>query len=617
MSQRKAIEDAFATAVREYDAGRIDRSEALCNKILELSPDHADAVHLHSKIAFAAGFYSDALELAQQAIELDSNHSGYHLTKARALVRLERNDDAIAACDEAMRLASNDAQIFYEAGVILMNCDARDRGMRAFDRALELRPTFPEIFALHGHALRQDRRFDEAIEAFSRAVELDPNLTEARNNLGCVLQDVGRVDEAIACFEEGIRRDPQCAALHSNLLYAMHFQERSTPQTLRDAHAKWNCEHIEPRVKRFADYANDRSPERRFRIGYISPDFRWHCQCLFTTPLLREHDRERFEIFCYSDVRTDDAITAHLRGFVDVWRDILGQSDDAVAEQIRSDRIDVLVDLTQHMARNRLMMLARKPAPVQVSWLAYPGETGLAAIDARFSDPFLDDPREGVHLLPKTYWCYDPHDEPAVNDLPAIRNGHVTFGCFNNFCKASPTTLALWGRVLRQMPNARLMFLAPRGSARRFALQHLGIDESRVEFVDFVPREQYLRRYYEVDLCLDTFPYNGHTTTLDGLWMGVPVVSLCGKTPVSRAGFSLFSNLGLADEFVAHDEEGFVRLAIARASEIDRLRELRRQFRDRLFASPMMDHEQFARDIENAYRSVWTNWCNTASLAPL
>ena len=291
----------------------------------------------------------------------------------------------------------------------------------------------------------------------------------------------------------------------------------------------------------------------------------------FTIPLLSHHDHRQFEIFCYADVLRPDAVTERLRGYADVWRSTVGLSDQQLADLVRSDQIDILVDLTMHTADNRLLVFARKPAPVQVTWLAYPGTTGLSTIDYRLTDPYLDPPglfdafySEESIRLPDTFWCYDPlTDQPPVNALPALENGFITFGCLNNFCKVNDGCLALWAQVLRAVPQSRLLLRAPRGQAREHVLARLeqeGIAASRVEFADRQPRLEYLKLYQRIDLGLDPLPYNGHTTSLDAFWMGVPTLTLVGKTVVGRAGWSQLCNLGLK-ELAAETPEQYVALA--------------------------------------------------------
>jgi predicted O-linked N-acetylglucosamine transferase (SPINDLY family) len=321
------------------------------------------------------------------------------------------------------------------------------------------------------------------------------------------------------------------------------------------------------------------------------------------------------QIFCYSDVVAEDTITQQFRKLADEWRSITGLTNERVAEMVRADQIDILVDLSLHMAHHRLLVFARKPAPVQVSWLGYPGTTGLNTIDYRLTDPFLD-PLESTDdcyseksvRLPETFWCYDPLNESLIpNGLPALQTNSITFGCLNNFCKINDAVLELWAKTLTAVAQSRLLLLAPPGSARQRVLEklsHCGIEPDRVEFVNFTERTKYLELYHRIDVGLDTFPYNGHTTTLDSLWMGVPVVTLVGNTAVGRAGLSQLSNLKLT-ELAADTPESFVQIAAELASDLPRLTNLRTTLRQRMSTSPLMDAPRFARNIESAYRQMW------------
>jgi predicted O-linked N-acetylglucosamine transferase (SPINDLY family) len=309
--------------------------------------------------------------------------------------------------------------------------------------------------------------------------------------------------------------------------------------------------------------------------------------------------------------------------------------DERVAEMIRADRIDILVDLTMHMARNRLRLFARKPAPVQVTWFAYPGSTGVEAIDYRLTDPHMDPPETALPRgeiyseesiwLPDTFWCYEPlTNEPEVNESPAVKNGHITFGCLNNFCKVNEGVLRLWADVMDAVPGSRLIVLSgevgqeEEQEHQRWAREIIeqGGDRGakpgrggRVRFVPFAPRPDYLRRYHEIDIGLETFPYNGHTTSLDAFWMGVPVVTLAGSTVVGRAGVCQLMNLGLP-ELIAHTHDEYVRIVTGLAADLPRLAELRAGLRVRMEKSPLMDAPRFARNMEAAYRSIWRKWCS-------
>ena len=360
----------------------------------------------------------------------------------------------------------------------------------------------------------------------------------------------------------------------------------------------------------------DRDPDRRLRIGYVSPNFREHVVGFNLLPLFRNHDRKQFDIFCYSDVVNGDVVTAEFRSLSDTWRDVFALADEALARQVREDRIDILVDLTLHMAGHRLPVFARKPAPVQATFAGYPGSTGLEAVDYRLTDPHLDPDghdktsyAETSIRLPHSFWCYEPREgrDIPVCPLPATTSGHVTFGCLNNFCKISEPCLLLWARVMRTTPGSRLILLTRKGRHRSRALDVLAseaITADRIEFLEPLPRAGYLRAYHRIDIGLDSFPYNGHTTSLDSLWMGVPVVTLRGGTVVGRAGVSQLMNLGLP-ELIASDPEAYVRIASGLAGDVARLATLRAELRSRMESSPLMDAPGFAKGIEAAYRTMW------------
>jgi predicted O-linked N-acetylglucosamine transferase (SPINDLY family) len=359
------------------------------------------------------------------------------------------------------------------------------------------------------------------------------------------------------------------------------------------------------------------------RIGYVSPDFRNHVVGRNLFPLFRGHDRRHFEILCYSGVAQPDAMTAEFQRLAGGWYNTAGVADDALASQVRQDAVDILVDLTQHMARNRLTLFAHRPAPVQVSFAGYPETTGLDTIPYRISDRFLEEMAmdaepAGTHeqiLRLDSFWCFDPGDEKVeVNELPCQQSGRVTFGCLNNFCKLNEQTWKLWAQILRQVGDSRLVLLSARGGHRQWVVDVMkreGIHPQRIEFVERAPRRGYLEYYQRLDIALDSFPYNGHTTSLDALWMGVPVVSRAGEGPLSRAGWSQLSNLGLP-ELVTFSEEEYIRVAVQLAADVPRLTELRATLRQRMEASVLMDAVHFTRQIEDAYRTMWWRWCSGA-----
>jgi predicted O-linked N-acetylglucosamine transferase (SPINDLY family) len=462
---------------------------------------------------------------------------------------------------------------------------------------------------------RQDRLTD-AEALYRKAIALDPEYAEPHTNRGNLLKDLSELDAAIACYRRAVELRPDLSALHSNLLLTLHYHPACSPADLLREHRAWAQRHVTPLAAARRPHQNAPEPDRRLRVGYVSPDFREHPVARFVLPLFREHDRHQVEVFTYSDAARPDPVTRLLRDQVDQWRDVSTLRDEQLADLVRTDEIDILVDLAAHSGRNRLLTFARKPAPVQITYLAYCSTTGVDAIDYRVTDRFLDPPGEPGHYtetsihLPQCYWCYS---EPPLGGRPGTERaaGPPTFGCLNNFAKVSDVTLGLWMRLLRHVPEARLLVYARTERHRdrvRRALREAGVAESRAAFLGRQSLANYLQTYREIDVALDPYPYGGGTTTCDALWMGVPVVSLMGRTAVSRAGSTLLSHVGL-EHLVARSEAQYVELAAALIRDRSGLAELRRSLRRSLESSPIMDAPRFARDFESALRTVWRAWC--------
>lgn len=613
------ISEAFAVAVQHHQAGRLEAAEQIYRQIIAVQPNHAYA---HNNLGVALkdrGKLDEAIACYRRALEVKPDFAEAHSNLGLALKDRGDLDGAVACCRHALDLKPDLPEAQNNLGLALQEQGKAAEAIAGYRRALELKPDYAEAHNNLGNAWKELGQLDEAVACYRRALELRPDYAEAHNNLGSAFKGSGQLDDAVACCRRAVELQPSRADFCSNLLYALLFRPGYDPPALFEEHRRWDQCHATPLRKLLQAHRNDRSPDRRLRIGYVSPDFRDHCQALFTAPLFSAHDHENFEIFCYSDVVRPDGITARLRSYSDTWRSITGLGHEQVADLIHRDGIDVLVDLAMHMARNRLVVFARKPAPVQVCWLAYPGTTGLAAIDYRITDPYLDPPglydgcysEESVRL-PDSFWCYDPlESQPGVNPLPALENGYITFGCLNNFCKVNPPVLKIWAQVLKAVDRSRLTLMAGEGTHRQRTLDLLteeGIVGDRVTFVARQTRPQYLKYYHDIDIGIDTVPYNGHTTSLDSFWMGVPVVTLVGPTVVGRAGLCQLMNLGLP-ELVARSPEQFVDIAAGLASDLSRLSGLRTTLRDRLRASPLMNAPRFARNIEAAYREMWRRWC--------
>ena len=639
--------------IMALDAKREDLAVRMFMRALDIAPQKPGyyvnlAVGLHK-----LGKTREAVEALKLAISLQPELAEAHFNLGRCLTDLGEEDSAFAAVERAARLQPNSFEIqrhyarmsrlrgesqkavdpYWRAlGVepnsleCLIELAAVMRGLRRTDEALALArravAAGPTSAAAHnelGQALLLNEQPDAAVEVLTRASSLDPTLTDVWLSLGNACEAIGQLGQSIEYFRRALSMDPTLHQVHSNIIYLLQFMPGVTPACLLEEARAWDRAHARPFDSSPVTHGNDRDPERRLRVGYVSSHFYNHCQTLFTAPLFEHHDRARFEIVAYSCVEHPDAATEKLRQSAAVWRDVSRLDAAALADMIRDDAVDILVDLAMHMGDGRLKVFADKPAPVQISWLAYPGTTGLSAIDYRITDLFLDPPilgpgpySERSIVLPDTFWCYDPLvDGLDGGQLPALSNGVVTFGCLNHFRKINDPLLELWAQVLANVQDSRLLLLAPPGQAQARIVDLLGrrgIEARRVAFVQRCSRTEYLRNYQRIDICLDTHPYSGHTTSMDAFWMGVPVVSLVGSTVVGRAAISIAGNLGL-DRLVATTQEEFVATATALANDLDQLRELRQGLRAKMCASPLMQGRRFARALEAAYRLTWRNWC--------
>ncbi len=607
----------LGNALRER--GKLDEAVTCFRRALELKPDFAQA---HANLGNALkdqGKLDEAIACYRRAVALRPDFAEAHNSLGNALKNQGKLQEAVACYRRVLELQPDFVLAHNNLGVVFQEQGRRQEAIACYRRALELQQDYAEAHNNLGNALTEQGTLDEAVASYQRALELRPDYAQAESNLGVAFQQQGKLDEAVACYRRALEVNPRRAEWHSNLLYAQLFRPDCDARALHEEHCRWNQCHAMPLARFARPHGNDRSPDRRLKIGYVSPDFRDHVVGRNLLPLFRQHDHQQFEILCYADVPCEDKISDDFRCYADTWRNVTGLTDGQLAERIGEDRIDILVDLTLHMARNRLLVFARKPAPVQVTFAGYPGTTGLSAMDYRITDPYLDPPglfedcyAEESIRLPDSFWCYDPLDsQTAVNALPAAEKGYICFGCLNNFCKVNSPVLKMWARILRTIERSRLTMLAGEGTHRQRTLDLLaeeGVDRDRVTFVAPRPRPQYLEYYHGIDIGLDTVPYNGHTTSLDSFWMGVPVVTLTGPTVVGRAGLSQLMNLGLP-ELIASNPEQFVRVAAELAEDLPRLSGLRATLRGRMEASPLMDAPRFTRNVEAAYRKMWKRWC--------
>jgi predicted O-linked N-acetylglucosamine transferase (SPINDLY family) len=573
------------------------------------------------------GNLDEAANCYEQALRLQPSSVAAYNNLGFALLKLGKLDEAVRSFRHAACLQPDMPEIHNNLGMALMNQGEVQEAVLSFRLALDLRPDMAAAHNNLGLALAAQGDPDGALACYERAVESNRDHAGALTNLGNAYKDQGRLGEAIVCYRRAMVQRPEDSAHHSNLLLAMNYKAGADPLEILHEARCYNEQHaaslaavsLQP-VRPLAG--------RRLRIGYVSGDFREHPAAYFLEPILASHNHGRFEVFCYSNVAQPDTVTQRLQRYVDEWRSLVGITDEQAAEVIRRDSIDILVDLAGHTGGNRLLIFARRPAPVQVSYLGYLGTTGLSTIDYYITDAHTDPPgltethfQEQLVRLPDSAFCYQPGLAPEVSaEWPARLAGGLTFGSLNTLAKLSMEVLTLWGRVLAAVPASRMALRSGAGhwveDWVRNALALHGVVPERIVFLPrTASRFDYLKLYRGVDVCLDPFPYNGVTTTCDALWMGVPVVTLAGRTHVSRMGVRFLSSVGL-DELITQAPEAYVQLATRLAGDLPRLTALRRGLRERMSRSPLMDAMQLTLHLEETYQAMWDQWLRTAESAP-
>jgi len=619
---RLDIAASLTLALGHHRAGRLEQAEQLYRSILDADPDNADANHLLGVLAYQAGDLDAATKLIAKAILRDGSRAAYLNNLGLVLQAQHRLGEALLLFTQAMELDPSFTDARFNSGVALETQGRLDEALVAYDQALAASPNHAEAHNSRGLLLYARGEFAEALASFARALAIDPDFSEAHSNRGNALEAQGKTQEAISAYERALALNPRFAGAHSNLLLCLNYDAGTNAATIQSAHRDWNARHAAHLARSTPPHTNERDPARRLRVGYVSPDFYRHSVAAFAEPLLASHDRKAFEVICYSNVTHPDDVTERVRKLADGWREIRGSTDERVAELVRRDGIDILVDLAGHTAGNRLLVFARKPAPVQVTYLGYPGTSGLPVMDYRLTDTWLDPPgstdalyAETLVRLPGGSLCFRPPESgPVVRPARALEPGRVTFASFNNAAKVSPAAVALWSQVLAAVPDARLL-LKSRSFGDRETVERLlalfarhGVAAERLELVAWLPASRdHLALYDRAHIALDTLPYSGCTTTCEALWMGVPVITLQSPEPRSRLSLGVLQQAGLS-ELIAASPAAYVDLARSLATDVDRLQRLRTDLRQALQRSALLDAAALTRSVESAYREMWQRY---------
>ena len=579
------VPQALQTAIQHHQSGRLPQAQALYQQILQADPSHPDALHLLGLIEHQQGLSDAAVAHIQQAIRLRPEDAIFHFNLANMQQDLGRLDEAIASYRQALLLQPDDVAVYIGLGT----------------------------------ALRGQSRLDEAIACYRQALVRQPDCAEIHYNLANVLLAQNQLEQAVASYREALRLQPYNDGAYSNLLFTLQNLPTCTPAEVFREHQGYAERFEAPLKPHWQPHSNTRDPERRLKVGYVSGDLRQHAVAYFIEPILAHHDKSCVEVYAYYNHAHHDSLTERIMTYTDHWLDCRGLSDDQLAARIRADGIDILVDLSGHTALHRLLVFARKPAPVQVTWFGYIGSTGLTAMDYRLTNAFMDPPglseryhTEALIRLPGSGIAYRPEaNSPDVNELPALRTGELMLGSLNTLSKINPAVIELWAKILDALPQARLMLgnVANAEAAQRLIgmFGEAGITLDRLILQPTLPMADFLALHQQIDLGLDPFPYNGGTTTLHALWMGVPVVTLAGHHSVARWGVAALSRVGL-NEFICHSEDEYVQCAVRAAQDLPALNRVRQSLRQRMMAADC-DPVTITRHLEAAYRDMWRQWC--------
>jgi protein O-GlcNAc transferase len=605
-------------------SGRHGPAAVAYRKAIALKPDFADAEVALGSVLEELGQMDDAMASYRRALEINPECVEAHSNLGNVLKDLGNIDEAVASYRRALTIRPDSADAHYNLGNALKSLGQVDDAAASHRRAVQIKPQFAEAHDNLGSLLHQLGQFDEALASYGRALEIKPRLANAHNNLGNALHDLGRLDDALASYRRAVELDPDSDGAFSNLLFCLSHNDTTSPQSLFAEHCRFGRQFEAPLRGVWPRHRNSRDPARCLRIGVVSGDLRDHAVAYFLEPILAQLSASpALSLHVYFNHAAEDSVSHRFRRHIQHWHSIDGLSDAALAQKIAGDSIDILIDCSGHTGGNRLLCFARKPAPVQASWLGYLGTTGMSAMDYYLADRYFLPDDFGALFTEKLVYLpaaapFAPDDRaPPINGLPALSKGHVSFGSFNRLSKLTPSTVALWSRLLRAVPDARLMLGGMPGEVHynrlldRFSGE--GIARERLSFHPRCSTPEYLALHHQVDICLDTVPYTGGATTNHALWMGVPTLSLAGKTAPGRLSASLLRHVGL-DAFVAENAEDFVRKGQSWASDLDALADVRAGLRERCKRSPTFRPEICASAVESALRTMWQRWC--AGLPP-
>jgi len=603
-----------------YECGDVRRAVEFLQSSARHCPNDATIQCDLGSLLNVKGRLDDAAACFQRSLALDPASSNAHYNLGCTLQALGKLDAAEASYRQALALDPSHSQVLGNLGGCLQRQGKNEAAIACLKEALARDPQSVVNLVNLGMAYQDEGLCEKAAACHQAAVAIDPDNAEAHYALGVAMHGLRKLEEACDCYRRVMAIDPTNVKAHDNLLVTQQFIPAITAEELLAAHLAFAAQFETPLKPYWRHHNNIRDPAKRLKVGYVSGDFRTHAVAHFIKPLFRNHDRSQVGVFAYSNNRKNDGVTDELMAMADHWRPVFAMTDQQLADQIEADGIDVLVDLSGHTAYNRLLVFARKPAPLQVAYVGYLTTTGLAAMDYRITDGLAEPPgfdryyTEKLLRFPDSMWCFEPADDaPEIDALPALKNGYLTFGSFNGVDKIDLASIGSWSALLKEIPTARILMMATPEVRPHFAglFHEHGIASNRIEFFGKLPPVEFRKMIQRADISLDSFPVNGATTTCESLWQGVPVLSLCGERFLSRNGLSILSAAAMPD-FTVHTTVELINTARLLADNLSILASIRAGMREHLRSTPLLDQRRFVANLEGMFRKIWINWCDGA-----
>lgn len=600
------------------ERNKFDTAETCFEQSLEIQPEFVTAAMNLGNVWQKLGRMNDAENIYRRWLRKfpDDNQL---LTNLGECLRAQcKWEEAIVVLSNSLKQSPDNVEARINLARCLRHRNKFPEAQHQLSELIRIRPECAKAYHYLGQSFLDEGNIGLASENVQQALRLDPEDVFAKSTMGEIYLETGQFLKAEESFKQVIDVDPSLSVTHSFYLYLLSRNPSIGAQELFDEHQRWGDLHGNFNIEN--DFLNDRDPSRCLKIGYVSPDFRKHAVAYFITPILECHDSSNVEVFGYAESNVEDETTEKIRSLCDFWRTTNGLSDDQLASLIRTDQIDILIDLAGHTARNRLTMFARRPAPVQVTWIGYPNTTGLKCMDYRLTCEIQDPPDEPsyhteelVRFPSLSFRFTTPKDAPEIGSLPAASNGVVTFGSLHRPFKISEVAVNYWAGVLQRCANSKLILFnthyTEESSSKVISrLSCLGIEPSRIEIRNSSGEQSYLRTYDEIDIGLDVTPWAGATTTMEALWMGVPVIAINGDRRSARSTAAIVNAVGVP-ELIANNQQQYAEIAFMLANDLPKLKQLRANLR-RQVQLTVLDSNSFTRDLESEFRKMWLRWCS-------